>query len=112
MTGFKDIIASDVHDVFQNTGEFAELSTVEYNGATYSLPLIMDRDTTVERSKNKEDHVQGLFLCDAVVYIAQSDMNTVPRKNVRIKINGERFTIEKVGSEMGEIVLYLSQFAE
>jgi len=87
------------------------MTDVEYNGKKYTLPIVFD-DYTSERDRLKDDFVEGLFLYDAVMCFAESDMGVVPKKNVRIKVSGKTFEIKKVSTEMGEVILYLEQFSE
>lgn len=38
MSGFKDMVAKDVHSVFLNLDEFAEKRTIRYDGEEYQDP--------------------------------------------------------------------------
>ena len=42
MSGFKDMVTTDIYNVFLNTNEFAEKRTVEYDGERYvDIPIVL-----------------------------------------------------------------------
>ena len=45
MSGFKDMVADDVHAVFLNLDEFAQKRTIRYDGEEYQdIPIVFVRD--------------------------------------------------------------------
>ena len=58
---FKDMLTSDIHDVFLNLEEFAELRTVRYDGESYQdIPVVLEGPVNEEREQLRDDHIQGL----------------------------------------------------
>lgn len=99
---------------FHNPGEFATKTAMWYDGQRYEVPLIMDSETA--KNRQKTDHAEGIHAVEVVVYIAQSDLGFVPRKdhNIEIDIAGsvEMYVILKSDYEDGEIILELGAFDE
>ena len=96
MSGFKDMVAADIHSVFLNLKEFAEPRTIEYNGKRFEdIPIVMtglkeqDRRAMVLHS-GVRDNVQGLYMVTSVLHCAIDDLGgKQPEKGQRIKINHE-----------------------
>lgn len=89
MSSFKDMVASDSHNVFLNLNEFADRRTVEYDGESYvDIPVIMSGLKEKDRRQLVSDHVQGLYLVSSVLHCALSDLGgNQPEKGSRIRIN-------------------------
>lgn len=90
---FKDMVESDIKNVFLNADEFAENLIVIYDGESYGpIPVVLtklkeqDKKTTVRQG----DHSQGIYLDTTVMHCALSDLGGVlPEKGSRIKIQDE-----------------------
>jgi hypothetical protein len=84
---FKDMVSSDVRNVFLKADELAEPTDVIYGGVTYKdIPVSLQKLSQTGRSQNASDHSQGLYLVTAKAFIALSDMNgVIPEKSTRIK---------------------------
>lgn len=91
MSGFKDMVAADIHNVFLNTNEFAEKRTVEYDGERYAdIPIVLSGLKEKDRRQLVSDHVQGLYLVSSVLHCAIDDLGgNQPEKGTRIKINDQ-----------------------
>lgn len=89
MSGFKDMVADDVHAVFLNLDEFAEKRTIRYDGEEYQdIPIVLSGLKEQERRQLQSDHVQGLYLVSSVLHCALSDLGgNQPEKGMRIQIN-------------------------
>ena len=89
MSGFKDMVADDVHAVFLNLDEFAEKRTIRYDGEEYQdIPIVLSGLEEQERRQLQSDHVQGLYLVSSVLHCALSDLGgNQPEKGMRIQIN-------------------------
>ena len=81
-SSFREMIAADLHNVFLNTGEFAETRTVEYDGNRYEdIPVLLI-------GLEERDHVQGLYRVSAVLHCALEDLGgNQPENGTRIRIN-------------------------
>lgn len=109
---FKSLVEQDLDEAFHNTEEFAEMADVLYNGKSYYIPIVMDKEVMEDRKRPSSDHAEGIFLVDAVAYIAYKHIGTMPRKGRRIEIDEEMFEIVSVDNENGEIVLGLEMLDE
>lgn len=91
MSGFRDMVANDIHSVFLNQDEFAERRTVMYDGGSYQdIPIVLSGLKEKDRRQLQSDHVQGLYLVSAVLHCAIADLGgNQPEKGQRIKINDE-----------------------
>lgn len=89
MSGFKDMVAADNHNVFLNIDEFAERRTVEYDGERYvDIPIVMSGMKEKDRRQLMSDHLQGLYLVSSVLHCAAADLGgNQPEKGNRIRIN-------------------------
>lgn len=93
---FKDMVAADIHKVFLNTDEFAELRTVRYDGVDYDgpehkgIPIVLTGLKEKDRRQLVTDHAQGLYLVASVLHCALEDLGgKQPEKGQRISINDE-----------------------
>ena len=84
MSGFKDMVADDVHAVFLNLDEFAEKRTIRYDGEEYQdIPIVLSGLKELQ-----SDHVQAFYLVSSVLHCALSDLGgNQPEKGMRIQIN-------------------------
>lgn len=89
MSGFKEAVMRDVHNVFLNLDEFAEKRTIRYDGETYvDIPIVLTGLKEQDRRQLQADHAQGLYLVSSVLHCALSDLDgKQPEKGQRIKIN-------------------------
>lgn len=109
---FKAQLDRDRKRVFHNSREFAEIKEIEYDGAYYKIPVVLDYEAAKDRVKSGSDHAGGIYLVDLVVYIDLDDITTVPRKGHQIAIDGDLYNIVTVENRRGEIVLNLDAFTE
>ena len=122
MSGFKDMVAADIHNVFLNTDEFAELRTIRYDGEEYvDIPIVLTGPKEQDRRQLQSDHVQGLYLVTPVLHCALSDLGgKQPEKGGRIEINDEeggggffrRFYVASSVCEMGMLRVELEAIDE
>lgn len=89
MSGFKDMVAADIHNVFLNLDEFAERRTIRYDGEDYvDIPIVLSGLKEKDRRQLVSDHVQGLYLVSSVLHCAISDLGgKQPEKGTRLSIN-------------------------
>lgn len=91
MSGFKDMVAQDIHGVFLNLDEFAEKRTIRYDGAEYmDIPIVISGLKEQDRRQLQSDHAQGLYLVTSVLHCALTDLGgNQPEKGQRIRINDQ-----------------------
>lgn len=97
MTGFKDIIASDIHSTFINTEEFSDLHIV--NGE--QIPVQVDENEQIEREKRLNQNMEGLFTNQKLIYVAASDYGPLPKQGSMIIFDGKRYTVVDAINEGG-----------
>ncbi len=127
MSGFKDMVASDISAVFLNTDEFAELRTVIYDGETYDgpehkgIPVVLKGIKEEDRPQMVDDHAQGLYLVSLVLDCAITDLGgNQPEKGCQIQINDEEggggffrtFRVASSDCEMGMLHVELEAIDE
>lgn len=122
MSGFKDMVAADIHNIFLNTNEFAELRTIRYDGEEYvDIPVVLTGLKEQDRRQLQSDHVQGLYLVTSVLHCARSDLGgKQPEKGGKIEINDEeggggffhRFYVASSVCEMGMLRVELEAIDE
>jgi len=88
---FKDMVKSDIRNVFLNLDEFAEKRTVQYDGNTYTdIPIVLTGLKQKDRGASVSDHAQGLYRVTSVLHCSIDDVGgTQPEQGTRIEINDE-----------------------
>ncbi len=115
MGDFKAQLVSDM-SVFHNTAEFAHKTNIWYSEKQYTVPAIIDHTAAEERKKAGEDHAEGIYRANCLVYIALCDLGFVPKKDRSIEIEEagavREYRIGKADCEDGEIILELELMEE
>lgn len=112
MNSFKDMLAKDIADVFNNANEFAEQMLIYYDGQPHeNISLILDK-TAKDRNRNKDDYETLTYKYDATAYINEKELGFMPKKNHSLVINGVDYNIVEVTNEIGEIVIKLEVYDE
>ena len=126
---FKDILAQDIHNVFLNPQEFAEIRTVRYDGETYpDIPLSLQELEAADRQRlsacgfgrGGTDGTPGLHQVGGVLFCAVSDLGgKIPKQGNTIQISTReggtyfrRYTVGLVGCEMGMLRIELEGIGE
>jgi hypothetical protein len=112
---FKAQILKDLI-VFHNPGEFATMTRIWYRDICYTIPVIIDHETTKDRKTLVNDHAEGINFAEALVYISFNDLGVMPKKGHYIEIEEagviQEYEIINVNYEDGEIVLEVGVFTE
>jgi len=108
----KEQMKRDLKRVFHNADEFADMVKVEYNGKVYDILVVIDSEGAKERQRGAKDNADGIFIADLTVYINYCDLKTMPRKEQKIKISGNRYNILKTAFDAGSITLDLEDLEE
>lgn len=120
MLSFKDLIANDIENVFENPGEFAEELEIVMgsNGRKHKVVGVIDTDTEAVRErkvhyvrKRTEDLGMGIAVCDARLFVKKGKLVTEPREGMVMKVNGEAYLVDSVSLEMGEYVIGLNRYS-
>lgn len=94
---FKDIIASDVHDAFMNTEEFSEMHMI--NGV--EMPVQVDSNEQIEREKRFNQHMDGIYKNQKLIYVSATDYGPMPKQGTLIKFDGRPYKVADAISEDG-----------
>ena len=115
MGDFKALLDSDMK-VFHNPAEFAHEINIWYLEKKYTVPVIIDHTAAEDRKKLENDHAEGIYRANCLVYIALRDLGFVPKKdrNIEIEVAGavSEYRIEKADCEDGEIIMELELIDE
>lgn len=84
MSDFKDILSSDLTNVFINEGEFAALHTV--NGAR--IPVMLDSDRLLERRDKAGLSGESLYF-----YVCAVDLPTRPLVDSSMMFDGVQYVV-------------------
>ena len=122
MSSFKEMLAADNKRVFLNTGEFASLRTIIYDGQSFvNIPVVLSGLLEDERQQKAADHAQGLFLVKTLLQCALADLEgRQPQKGARLQINNQEggggffreFYIKEAVCEFGMLRLELEDMNE
>lgn len=99
----KDMMERDVHAVFFNTTEFAEI--IKIDSIPYSC-IIYEDEFTHETAKTAQ--LDGVFIQNTHVLIPTVDIKTIPVDGQRVVLRNKPFYVVDVKNEQGVIHLTLS----
>ena len=97
MSTFKDLIAADVHDVFLNTDEFSDIHNL--NGV--DMPVQEDSNEQIEREKRFNQHMDGVYLNQKLIYVSAVDYGPMPKQGSMITYDGKRYKVADAIEEDG-----------
>ena len=97
MMSFKDIIEDDVHGVFMNPQEFSEMHTV--NGVEMAVQI--DSNEQIEREKRFNQHMDGIYLNEKLIYVAASDFGPLPKQGSILTLDKRTYRVADAVSEDG-----------
>lgn len=118
---FKEAVQADVQSVFLNTGEFAGLHTIKYDGKVYKdISASIQEAEQAERTQLKDDHTQGIFRAQAVLFCARADLDgKLPEPGTWLEVNNgknpkffNKYQVGAAGDEMGMVRIELGRFAQ
>lgn len=100
---FKEILRQDVKTVFFNLEEFGEEHTV--NGKP--MRIIIDDNELTEREKRMQNHTDGMYKKQTLIYVSALDFGPLPGIGKPIRIDGRTFIISDSLNEGGVYSLHL-----
>ena len=105
MSIFKDMIAADVHAVFLNTEEFSDIHNV--NGV--EMPVQEDSNEQIEREKRYNQHMDGAYTNQKLIYVASADYGPMPKQGSTIRYDGRRYKVADAIEEDGVYSITLEE---
>lgn len=126
---FKDIVRQDIHAVFLNPAELAELRTVRYDGEEYpDIPVSLQELETADRQRLSAsgfgrggmDGAPGLYQATGVLFCAAGDLGgKIPKQGNAIQISPRtggglfmNYRVGLVGNTMGMLRIELEGTGE
>lgn len=97
MSLFKDIVKDDIDTTFINTDEFSDVHTV--NGK--SMPIQIDNNEQIEREKRLNQHMDGIYTKQMLVYVAAADFGKLPKQGTIFNLDGRIYTVTDAIDESG-----------
>jgi len=94
---FKDIIADDIHTTFLNVDEFSDIHVI--NGT--EMPVQFDENEQIEREKRFNQHMDGMYLNQRLIYVAASDYGPLPKEGSLLTMDGRKFRVADAIDEGG-----------
>lgn len=94
---FKDIIADDIHTIFLNVDEFSDIHVI--NGTEMSVQF--DENEQIEREKRFNQHMDGMYLNQRLIYVAASDYGPLPKEGSLLTMDGRKFRVADAIDEGG-----------
>lgn len=105
--GFKEMVASDIDDVFENLDEFAE--TYKWNGgsgATYTITAVIDDDKLM---KEYSAEFELLPTGSHLLHVAANQFKTPPTVGSVIKFNNNIYTVNEIIDNIGMLDIFLAR---
>lgn len=97
MSIFKDMIAADVHSVFLNVEEFSDMHNL--NGV--DMPVQEDSNEQIEREKRYNQHMDGAYTNQKLIYVASADYGPMPKQSSMLVYDGKRYKVADAIEEDG-----------
>lgn len=97
MSAFKDMVKEDISSVFLNDLEFADEHVV--NGKT--MRLIVDNNEQIEREKRLNEHMDGIYTKQMLVFLSAADFGKLPKHGTLFTIDGKDYKVTDAIDEMG-----------
>lgn len=94
---FKEILKSDVHEVFMNVDEFSDMHMV--NGKEMAVQI--DSNEQIEREKRMNQHIDGVYKNQKLMYVAASDFGKLPAQGSKVTVDSKLYTVTDAISEDG-----------
>ena len=118
---FKDRVERDISMVFLNTHFFADKRTIRYDGKEYcGIPVSVQGPEEMERPTKADDHAQGFYQVQAVLFCARADLDgKLPEPGTWLEVNNGKnpkffgkYQVGAAGDEMGMVRIELGRFAQ
>lgn len=99
MSAFKEMVASDIRNVFFNIEEFGEHHHVDGKEMT----VVIDGLEVVERSKKQVEHgrVDGIYKKQIIMYVSRSEFGPLPAIGRLLTLDRGKYLITDAVNEGG-----------
>ncbi len=101
---FKGCIAADLHGVFLNENEFAELHTVDGK----PMRVLIDDDALLERDAARGGvHTDGLYKTRRLLYLSKADYGGRPAPGKALNLDGRIWYVVQAEDAAGMLTIEL-----
>ena len=101
---FKDCIAADIHQVFLNPEEFAEVHTVDGK----PMRVLIDDDALLERDAARGGvHTDGLYKTRRLLYLSRADYGGRPAPGKALNLDGRIWYVVQAEDAAGMLTIEL-----
>ncbi|MBS4931219.1 MAG: hypothetical protein KH020_07805 [Clostridiales bacterium] len=97
MLTFKEIVRTDIQNMFLNPEEFAEEHVV--NGK--KMKILIDNNEMIEREKREKSYIRGIYKKQFLIYVAAKDYGPLPGLGTIVDLDGNKFLVSDAINEMG-----------
>ena len=100
---FKSIIAEDVQKTFMNPEEFSDIHNL--NGV--NVPVQVDSNEQIEREKRFNQHMDGIYLNQKLIYVSAEDYKKapgrsgMPKQGTALSLDGKIYRVADAIDEGG-----------
>ncbi len=94
---FKDMVKSDVKNVFMNPEEFGESHTVDGK----EMSIIVDDNELIDREKKIKTMAEGLHKKRLLIHVSAEDFGSEPLIGRILELDGDYYEVADVSDEMG-----------
>ena len=103
----KDLIKQDVHGVFFNLDEFADIHTI--NGV--EMPCQVDNNERLEREKRFSQHMDGVYMDSVPIYVPAEYFDKLPTRGATLSFDGKQFRVAEATDE-GQVYFIVLEATE
>lgn len=109
MKSFKELIISDVENIFMNSDEFAEVHTI----GNKEMTIIVDEPEIFERSKKQIEsgRIEGIYKRQIMFYVAKSVFGKMPGIGIALGVDGVKYRVIDVVDESGVYSITVGYYA-
>ena len=97
MLTFKEIVRTDIQNMFLNPEEFAEEHVV--NGK--KMKILIDNNEMIEREKREKSYIRGIYKKQFLIYVAAKDYGPLPGLGTSVNLDNNIFLVSDAVNEMG-----------
>lgn len=94
---FKELVTSDIDNVFLNVDEFSEIHIV--NGK--SMPVMVDNNELIERKKRAKENMDGIYAHQNLIYVSAADYGPLPKQGTVLTLDNLTYRVVEAVSEDG-----------
>lgn len=97
MSLFKDLIKSDVTNIFINNDEFSEIHVIDGE----EMDAIIDSNELIERTKSEKDNMDGIYTKKILIYVKEEQFGAPPKYGATLDVDNKSYTVCDVANECG-----------